>query len=83
MSTIDDIRGLKVKKKKCESRHFFLHSLYSMDVIFKPQYYFFKFISRYLMNRRVVDTRLLEKEETKSVNLQRIINNSSTVSVVA
>jgi len=32
-----------IKNKKCESRYFFTHSLHSMDIIFKPQYYFFQF----------------------------------------
>jgi hypothetical protein len=46
-----------IKKKKCESRYFFTHSLHSMNVTFTLQYYFSKYSSRYSMNRRVVESR--------------------------
>ena len=46
-----------IKKKKCESRYFFIHSLHSMNDTFTPQYYFSKYSFRYSMNRRVIDSR--------------------------
>jgi len=56
-----------IKKKKCESRYFFTHFLYTMNVTFTSQYYFSKYSSWYSMNRRVVHSRLRGKEENLSL----------------
>jgi len=55
-----------IKKKKCESRYFFTHSLHSMEVIFTPQYYFSKYSSRCSISGREVDSRHRGKEECLS-----------------